>query len=486
MGEDKKATILFIEDDPLDRELVLFHLKRENFKILVAENGTDGIKKFLNNSPDIILLDITLPDIDGFDVCAKLQEHFNKAYNPVIFLTAHRDIQDKLKGLEMNVLDYITKPFHPEELIARIKKHLMIKNLQTELQKARDEAETANLAKTDFLASISHEIRTPMNSILGFSHILKDQNIGKLNRKQIEYIDNIIQSGTKLLNLINNILDFSKIEVGAFELKVETFNIYNLMKSIIQITHSIAYNKDIKINVNIDPAVPEYIKTDSHKLDQILKNLVSNAVKFTDEGNIDISVIKQEEYTLLFSVKDTGIGISENNIPNLFKKFTQFNSHKYSGTGLGLAISKNLVEMMNGKIWVESIKDKGSSFFFTIKYEYGENSRYKSNFEEEKKINDLKLEEISIKTKEKLPEIIFLLENELYNECEKSLESQNLTIIESFGKKIKEIGTLYGIKKLSNYGNELLTFADSFNIKELMVALKSYKIIVDDLKSFLN
>jgi len=284
------------------------------------------------------------------------------------------------------------------------------KKFEEELKKAKEEAESAANIKSQFLATISHEIRTPINGVIGMTELLLNT---LLNDEQKEYVDTIKNSGEILLSLINDILDFSKFETEKIVLESHPCNIRKSVEELINSFSTQAKEKNLEIKIFIDKNVPESIITDTARIRQILANLVSNALKYTNEGEVNVSVkcisIVKGNVELELSIKDTGIGISQSSLSQLFQPFTQLdpsNTRKYGGTGLGLIISKHLVEMMKGKIRVESKLGEGSNFIFTI---IGK----KSN--ENLKI-DLKKNSLNFNLGKEIPLNILLVEDNLINQ----------------------------------------------------------------------
>jgi len=245
------------------------------------------------------------------------------------------------------------------------------KRVEEELKSAMEAAQAAARAKSDFLANMSHEIRTPMNAVIGMTSLLSETD---LNKDQKEYLETIRTSGHALLAIINDILDFSKIERGMIELEYKPLHIQDCINEALSIISSQASEKGLKLLYKSEGYIPETVVGDAARIRQVLVNLLSNAVKFTEKGDIVVqasaSELPDNSYELHISVKDTGIGISQETSAKLFQLFSQADastSRKYGGTGLGLAISKRLVELMGGRIWIESEEGKGSVFHFTIR-----------------------------------------------------------------------------------------------------------------------
>jgi CheY-like chemotaxis protein/HPt (histidine-containing phosphotransfer) domain-containing protein len=264
-------------------------------------------------------------------------------------------------------------------LIGSIGLHVDIssqKETEKVLAEAKEKAEASSHAKEVFLAHMSHEIRTPMNAIIGMSSLLSNT---ELTGKQKVYLDAIRTSSKNLLSIINDILDFSKIEAGKLNVETIGFHVDKLVKNAIGSVNHLAAGKSIMLSFKIDPQISPVVLGDPTRINQILLNLLSNAIKFTPDGKVELiaKVVKQEgkSQRICFEVKDTGIGIDASKINKIFESFSQEDdsvSRKYGGTGLGLTISKQLVELMNGKIWVESQKGMGTSFFFELDLNMGQ------------------------------------------------------------------------------------------------------------------
>ena len=284
----------------------------------------------------------------------------------VVSVTALRDEEEAIIGYLLIGTDNTARQ-QVETERARLDQLLMDKNI--ELESARDLAEKTNRAKSDFLANMSHELRTPLNSVIGFSEVLLDQLFGAINVKQHEYINNILHSGRHLLSLINDILDLSKVEAGMMALDLNDFSVREALETSVMMLKERAFKGEIALHLKLTPPADISIGGDQRKLKQILFNLLSNAVKFTPAGGtVEVSAVRDGHF-IEITVADTGMGIKAEDIPKLFKSFTQLESvytKKFEGTGLGLALTRQLVELHGGRIWVKSEFGAGSRFIFTI------------------------------------------------------------------------------------------------------------------------
>ena len=363
-----KGVVLAVDDNPANLGLLFDVLDDSGFEVLVAQSGESALKRAEATLPEIVLLDIMMPDIDGFETCRRLKANEATRHIPVIFMTAVTGTADKVKGFELGAVDYITKPIQPEEVLSRVKTHLTIQRLQWELQEKNrklavslEKEQELNQLKSRFISLVSHEFKTPLTTIMLSSNLLKRYGARMPPEKQTEELHVIEKAVHHMNTLLEDVLTISRGEAGKVEYQPEPTGVIELVQKLIKRFEALSQGKH-EFVFSSQKADGEFL-TDPKLLDHILSNLLSNAMKYSPQGGTISCELSEENAELIFRVRDEGIGISEADQQLLFEHFHRGeNARHIQGTGLGLAIVKHLVEVHGGSIAVESTLNQGACF----------------------------------------------------------------------------------------------------------------------------
>jgi signal transduction histidine kinase len=360
MNATRTSSILIIDDGPTNLYFLDKILKSEKYETILASDGIKGLESAYAELPDLILLDIMMPDMDGFQVCQRLKQNSATKHIPVIFISAIHEISEKVKGFRIGGVDYITKPIQREEVIARVNVHLNLKRSQEELT-------NANAAKDKLMAIIGHDLRGPLGSLMqALDMLIKfDDQLDK--QKRLEMMAELHNGAKRTFNLLENTLCWARSQRGDIIYQPVNLKVKAIVDDNIRLLSDLAEDKAIRLNFDIHKALSVY--ADKNMLTIVLRNLISNALKFTPEsGEVKVTAITKKKFVEI-TVVDNGVGISAENRERLFdleNHFTTFGTRNETGSGLGLLLCKEFVEKNGGNIRMESVKKGGSAFKFTV------------------------------------------------------------------------------------------------------------------------
>ncbi len=364
----ESSTVLIVDDIPENLQVLGNVLLTHGLDVGFAVNGMQAIEAIEFNKPDIVLLDIMMPGMDGYEVCRILKSNPETADIPIIFLTAKNQTEDLVEAFNIGAVDFVTKPFNPSELLARVFTHLEIKKSRDIIRLQNEELQLLNASKDKFFSIISHDLKGPFTGLLGLTGLIL-QDKGSFDFEEvIDIVYKLDQSLKKQYSLIEDLLQWARIQTDRIEINKNRFNVKHLVNEVIMILKNNAEEKNIQIVNKLEDDYFAY--ADRFMYQSVLHNLISNAIKFSFHGSqIIVSIEEKDEY-LYLTIKDFGVGIKPENISKIFRidtHFTTLGTNNEKGTGLGLILVKEMVERNGGTIIVESELNKGTSFTFSIK-----------------------------------------------------------------------------------------------------------------------
>ena len=359
--------VLVVDDIAANVRLLAGILKVADYDVLTAESGADALQKVEEFAPDVVLLDVMMPEMDGFEVCRRLRENPRTVSLPVVMVTALHETEDRVRALEAGADDFLTKPVNEIEVVARVKSLVRVKRGRDELESTLSDLQRAESLRDSLASMLVHDLRAPLTTILAPLEMLSSNAFGELNEMQSEVAEMATRGANRLLYLVNELLDVSKLESGNMTLQPSEFLLAPIVEEALELTGVLA-GRDEQL-VEREYSNDFQVRADEDLLRRVLSNLLSNAVKFTpSDGRIGVGA-KTGDNEVLFWVRDEGDGVPPEYRDKIFEKFGQVESRQEGrklSTGLGLTFCKLAVEAHGGRIWIESEAGRGSTFFFTL------------------------------------------------------------------------------------------------------------------------
>jgi two-component system sensor histidine kinase/response regulator len=373
-NDELKGVIMVVDDNPGNLALISEYLDRARFQVILEQRSDQAIQQAETHKPDMILLDVVMPKLNGFNLCQRLKANETTKDIPVIFMTALSDKENKIKGFQVGAVDYITKPFQQEEVIARVNTHLTIRKLQQQLEaqnallaKQVEQLKELNASKDKFISMISHDLQSPFSSLRGLIQFTAD-NLGKYNKNELENMMDLLGNSTdNLYALIENLLTWSRIQRGVLDHLPQNIDIQDIVAQNTNLLTPTADQKQITLKNLI--AAKTLVYADANMVNAILRNLLSNAIKFTKPGGTVTVSARDDGGYIEIAVADTGIGIGPEHLSKLFRidvRYKRLGTTREKGTGFGLILCKEFIERHGGKIWIESEVDRGTTVKFTV------------------------------------------------------------------------------------------------------------------------
>jgi len=358
-----RSHVLVVDDIPKNLQVVGTLLRNAGYELMPATNGADSLEGARMHLPDLILLDLMMPEMDGLEVCRRLKADPLTQPIPVIFLTASNEMEHLVKGFEVGAVDYVTKPFNPPELLARVRTHLELKHARDTIVRHGQELTQLNEEKNEFMGIAAHDLRSPLNAVKGYTEMIREDPAME-QRERDELLDRIHSATTGMAEMVQNLLDANRIERGELRLHLVPTDLSALAGSVTEAQRPCAAAKQQTLHLEAT-AVSVTAPVDPNVMVQVLENLVSNAVKYSPPGRDIFVRLKKAATSARVEVRDEGPGLSAEDQKKLFGKFARLSAKPTGGehsTWLGLSIVKKLVEAMNGRVWCESQPGQGATF----------------------------------------------------------------------------------------------------------------------------
>ena len=378
---ENETTILIVDDIPGNVDVLRKTLEVEGYSISMAPSGEVALKIAPKIKPDLILMDVMMPGMDGFETCRKLKEDTVFENTPIIFVTGKAETEDVVDAFKSGGADYITKPFRDEEVLARVGTHLKLiqtiktnECLVTDLKRAvlnLESAQQESLAKSQFLGRMSHELHTPLNAIIGFSELLSMRERDPLNEEQSESVDEIKKAGKHLLNLVDQVLEINKIDSGELKCVSQKVSLDAIISEAITSMSDLAEGECVSFDNLIDKNRDIFVNGDPGKIKQVFLNVLDNAIKYNKEGGeVVLSLTEGDPEKVCVAIRDTGGGIPQDKHEKIFDPLYRLENHVKNcidGVGVGLTVVKKYMTIMNGRVYVES--KLGIETCFTLEFE---------------------------------------------------------------------------------------------------------------------
>lgn len=368
-----KGTVLIVDDIPSSLRLLSQMLRAHGYEVINALSGEIALSQVNVAIPDVILLDIMMPEMSGYEVCHQLKSNPKTAEIPIIFLTAVTDLPEKIEAFKLGGDDYVTKPFYIQEVLLRIEHQITLKRQQKQLNYLNQQLSQSNEELAQFAAVVSHELQSPLQTMIGLLGLLL-ANSERLDHKTQKYLNYIANASERIHHLISDLLTYSRLDIEPeLELvdcqKILTKVLHNLKRAIAETGAVISIGCQPELS-KTQPHIWPKVMGNPVQVEQVFQNLIENAIKFARQDippQIQITCQPDANGELIFAIHDNGIGIAATNFERIFQVFQRLETVKnYPGTGLGLAICKKIIKRHGGKIWVESKLGCGSTFYFTL------------------------------------------------------------------------------------------------------------------------